>query len=139
VARPTQAECEAIFKLALRGRSVAEGLLDDLAQRAAEELFRERHILLELTYPGVRTSEYLRLSDLVSGAMVHGIVQRAAAVAIKRDRENGCASRLCDDDIDEAVRVTLRQQASVNHEAVIREKSKSFGKLPEKVRQVIDG
>lgn len=137
VARPDRQATVDIFKLALRGRRVED--TDASARAATEALFSDRNILLELSYPGVMTSEYLRLRDLVSGAMITGIVQRAAARAIKRDREGGTLTPIGSDDFNHAIKLTLRQQASVNHDAVIREKSQSFGKLPERVRKVIDG
>lgn len=135
VARPNEEAACAIFELAFRGRKVASAL----AAKTAAYLFDPRHRLFELTYPGIPTPEYIRLKDLVSGAMIEGIVQKAATTAIKRDRESGKVSSLTASDLEGAVDLTIKQQARLNHEAVITQLSETIGRRPEKVRKLIDG
>lgn len=135
VARPDQKSADAIFRLALRGR---RGDPDKLAPFGVEALYADTLRLFELSYKGVAMPEYIRLRDLASGAMIEGIVQKAARLAIKRDRESGKLSNITEADLTASVQLTARQQARLNHNDVIAEISAPFGRSPEKVRKLID-
>ena len=80
VGRPSEADCETIFGLHLRGRPAPAGL----ASLAAAELFSQRHVLGML--PGEKGAgpKRVTLSSVVSGAMVKGIVERATQRALRR-------------------------------------------------------
>lgn len=136
VRRPDEKAAEALFRHAFRSRRCDA---ESLAKVASEELFDARHKLLELTYKGVNLPEIVSLRALASGAMIEGIVQKAAASAIQRDRESGTLSEIEIGDVVKATTATLRQQARLNHDALIADISAPYGRLPEKVRKLIDG
>lgn len=85
---------------------------EDLVDTLIDQLYEKDHLLYEHPEEGV-----VDLSDRVSGAMIAGIVDKAVASALRRDRRTGrtTASGVMQGDIVGAVRKTYRENQNVNH------------------------
>jgi proteasome-associated ATPase len=78
IALPSKEACVDIFAKCLRGRPAPA----KLAAQAAEELFAPRHVL-GMVGDG-KTRQRITLADMVSGAMVAGVVEMATQRALRR-------------------------------------------------------
>lgn len=115
VKRPSQDDARAILALNLR-RCVLQQSLDEIAARAAESLYSDRHIVHTFLLPD-GTAMNFPLNRLVSGAVVAGIVRQAIAVAMRRDiaarvREPSGVSHA---DMDEAIASACEAEKKMNH------------------------
>lgn len=128
VERPTPAAAEAIVGKALDEVPVAvcaddlpEALVRaGLAHQAAESVFASEQIVAQLaTDAGPR---FIRLSDIVNGAMLVGIVEQAKGNAFRRDlAAGGRPTGLTREDIDQAVLSVVAQNRGLNHTGVLQE------------------
>ena len=114
VRRPRQAEAEEIFARYLKGRPLS-GEVAELAAAAAADLFNDKHALFMVR---TKTGKDRRFAvrELVSGALVAGLVERATQIAIRRDRAGG-ASGLSIEDLEAAVRETREENRALDHAA----------------------
>lgn len=115
VTRPNQDDACAILALNLRN-CVLQQSLEEIATRAAESLYSDRHIIHTFPLPD-GTAMNFPLNRLVSGAVVAGIVRQAIAVAMRRDiaarvRE---PSGVCHADMDEAIASACEAEKKMNH------------------------
>jgi proteasome-associated ATPase len=115
VRRPTKAEAIDITAKHLRGKPLAKDLaIPKAAELAAEELFSQKHVLYMLrTRKGL--GERFTLGDLVSGAMMAGLVDRAVGLAMRREKDTGEEGGIQVDDILGAVRRIHEEQQSLEH------------------------
>jgi SpoVK/Ycf46/Vps4 family AAA+-type ATPase len=118
VSRPREGDAQKIFalylgKVPLHGLAKNEGV-KDAAFAATAALFDDEH-----TVPTKLNGKSIDLpvQALVSGAMIEGIVQRAATFALHRDldKKNTKATGVTIDDIHAAIRQTCRENANVDH------------------------
>jgi proteasome-associated ATPase len=99
VGRPTHHDAKEIFAKLLKS--------DGLAEIATEQLWKSDLVL----------HEGVALRDLVSGAMVAGVVDRATSLAMAREIEGGEVGVL-EEDVRRAVAQTYREMMGVRHETL---------------------
>jgi hypothetical protein len=92
----------------------------ELALAVADTVFAPEQIIAQLaTDQGPR---FIRLSDIVNGAMLVGIVEQAKGNAFRRDlAAGGTPSGLTRLDLDQAVLSVVSQNRGLNHVGVIQE------------------
>lgn len=115
VTRPTREDAATIFGIHLKARPLAgEGHVE----RAVEELFSDGRIVRDL---GDRI--FVRLRDMVSGAMIAGVVEQATTAAIRRDMagRGKKASGLTVEDLVFAIDRAQRGVRDTNHGEVVKE------------------
>ncbi|MCX4196794.1 AAA family ATPase [Methylobacterium organophilum] len=91
-----------------------------LADEAARSVFASEQIVAQLaTDQGPR---FIRLSDIVNGAMLVGIVEQAKGNAFRRDlAAGGAPTGLTREDLDQAVLSVVAQNRGLNHAGAIQE------------------
>lgn len=101
VPRPTRSTATRLLELALRGRPVQS---DDLVERGIAAMWSPSLALYDLQFSSGER-ERVSFADAISGAMIVGLVQRAASVAMARDRSAGVKvpSGICYDDLGAAI------------------------------------
>jgi len=114
VGRPGLRESVDILKIHLL-RSKTHDKVDDLAGAAAGELFSESHALYKLSLKGKGIHTFY-MRNLISGALLAGVVDQATSIAIQRDLKTGKASGLRVDDMKEAVVQIVRSNRGLNHD-----------------------
>ena len=123
VKRPKRDAAQAILELYL-GRKPLQEPLRDLATRLADEIFSGRHVILkasgsrETIEGGHETKEFtFTLERILSGAMLDGIVERAAERAMRRDVESCSqeASGISFGDLEEAVNDVATTERPMTH------------------------
>lgn len=116
VKRPDEAAARIILTRAMRNAPMHSTTRSDLLKLSHEhlidvgvrELFdTQRHLM---TVKSTKGKDYLRLSDVVSGAMVVGLVERAKALAFHRDIEHGTMTGITVDDMYAAVEQVMNEQ-----------------------------
>lgn len=119
VARPDRAAGEDILALYLGKTLVSGGTVAELAALGADLVYGE----LELAQAKIAGQVLvLRLRDIVSGALLASIVERAAAIAIKRDLAGGSGpSGVGPDDMRQAVTQVYTQNKHVHHDDAFEE------------------
>lgn len=136
VTRPGKNTAESIFRLYLQGRPIwDQQTAEQLAKDAVALLFAETLVIQSLTMAVVLNGEIstqrevqLLLGDLVSGALIEGLVDLATEYAIKREREGGVPG-IMPTDIDRACGVKAREMGTHHyHEDMI---AKAKAMLPE--------
>lgn len=116
VGRPTQKDAVDIFRLYLAKVPLAAGQeLEQLAADIAHDLYTiERH-LYELQLDNGTTVGF-GLAQLVSGALIEGVVEKATALAIRRElSDKKAAQGVTMDDLTRAVESVYRQNLDLNH------------------------
>jgi proteasome-associated ATPase len=112
IARPDESAAAETFRVHLRGKPSAV----DPAWCAAE-LYAQHRILYQLTYKSDRSGSVV-LGDLMSGAAIATLVDRACEVAIARDvasRRRVNASGLTQADVTAAIDQMEREYRTANH------------------------
>lgn len=114
VGRPTQADATAIFKLYLAKVPLIDKL-DELAAAVAHDLYTVERNLYELKLDNGENVGF-GLAQLVSGALIEGVVEKATALAIRRelggDKKNKGVTM---DDLIRAVNSVYQQNLDLNH------------------------
>src|SRR5690606_30739621 len=114
VGRPTQPDTEAIFKLYLSKVPCADPL-DELAASITHDLFTVERNLYELQLENGQNTHF-GLPQLVSGALIEGVVEKATALAIRRELSKaGGPEGLTMHDLTQAVEAVYRQNIDINH------------------------
>lgn len=111
VTRPNQNEAVNIFKLYLKNQPLHELSVDDMAQLAAQYIFSE----------DLKLSANLTLANLVNGAMIAGMVDKASTLALRREISKTGHSGIGSDDMMEATLSIYEQNRHLNHSEEIRE------------------
>lgn len=107
IPRPDRGDAVEILNIHLRGLPLAKKETSEgLAEAAAEEIFDSGH----------RVGRRL-MSDLVSGAMLAGVIQHAKSFARGRDLEKGSKSGLGKDDIRAALLRIRTENQDISHAA----------------------
>lgn len=116
VGRPTQKDAVDIFRLYL-AKVPLDGELDTLAADIAHDLYTiERH-LYELKLDNNSVVGF-GLTELVSGALIEGVVEKATALAIRRELAAGgkkAGKGVTMADLSAAVESVYRQNLDLNH------------------------
>jgi proteasome ATPase len=123
VLRPKQPAAQAIVELYLQRKPLQEPLRE-LAQRMVEEIFSGRHVIAKFTgrretlEGGHEDKEFtFTIERILSGAMLAGMVERAAERAMRRDME-ACsqeASGISFGDLEEAINDTAKSENPTAH------------------------
>lgn len=121
VRRPNEREAEAIFAQHLRGRPTAKRHSEaSLAAEAARGLFLDLHALYMVrTKSG--SDRRFALRELVNGAMIAGIVERATQRAIRREIAGDAPRGIAPDDIVASVEATVEENRGLEHAAELAE------------------
>jgi proteasome-associated ATPase len=120
VRRPTQSEAEHVFKLYLKDLPFAKDVtLEALASAGAAALFDDKYRLYVLRTKSGKDA-VLTLKDLASGAEIAGLADDVAQRALRRERDGGKGSGIALDDMIAAVRESVLEQASLNHDAELK-------------------
>ncbi len=122
IERPTVKAAAGILQRALQDVPKAPEVLStgELALNVAVAVFAPEQIVAQLaTDAGPR---FIRLSDIVNGAMLVGIVEQAKGNAFRRDlAAGGAPTGLNREDLDQAVLSVVAQNRGLNHTGVIQE------------------
>ena len=130
VGRPSLSGAKDIFSIYFgKAPCVEKGL----ASYAADLLYDESKGLFEITFEG-GSRDVLRLSDVVSGAMIAGVVEKAKSVAMERDMASGKMTGITKDDVDEVVKLVFDEHRHVNHDDDIAHFCE--GKQPASMRRI---
>jgi ATP-dependent 26S proteasome regulatory subunit len=132
VGRPTKTATADIFRLEMRNRPCES--VEALVELAAERIFSDDLAIYELQFDG-HPRELVCFRDLLNGAVVAGVVRRAAALAIRRDRDSGACSGIRPDDITHAIEASFEELTGVHHIESISEKIERLGRIPVAVRK----
>lgn len=121
VTRPNRESALAIFMRNLAKCPAAEGTTTEaLARAAVVALFDKSRALYDVERRSGKT-QHITLADIVSGAMVAGIVDRATSLAMARDIATGSDIGLLEDDLRDAVARVFSEALDVNHDDEILE------------------
>lgn len=122
ITRPNKQATKEILKIYLESSNLSIDS-DRLVESAIDDIFDENKTLYHIkTKQG---DKILRYSDIISGATLYSIVDRAITIAINRDIEKNTESHLLsslnvsginDDDIKRAIQESYKQQLHLNHE-----------------------
>jgi proteasome-associated ATPase len=121
VKRPVAKDALNIFNIHLAKRPIFHEEEYNIAEMATESAFDERRVIYNITANGQKAT--FRLSNLISGAMIEGMVQEATSIAIKRHIEandtNPRRSKklgICAEDVLAAVDTIFEQNLYLNHD-----------------------
>jgi len=125
VTRPTRPDAEAILLRALQNVPCAPQTSTGTLARAAAEAVWAPHPLLAV-HTGEAT-EYLHLRDVVSGAMMVGLVERLKAAAFARDLAAGTRTGVAPADVSPVVATVAAEQRGVSQQYALEEWAKARG------------
>ena len=116
VRRPSIQDAAQILSIHLC-KSKLKDDVTDLAGRAATDLFSERHVLYRVSFTGKGTHEF-HIRNLVSGAMLAGVVDVAVSLAIQRDIATKVTkpSGLIKQDMQAAILQVVGANKGLNHD-----------------------
>lgn len=124
VARPSAVDAVKIFSLYLDGTKTANNMpVMEMSAEASARLYGDGHVIFADPAQGVT----LRLRDIVSGAMINGIVNKAVDLALTRDIKVGKATGVTVDDLYSAVDDAVRQNRHLNHTETLMEMADLHG------------
>lgn len=136
VKRPDRKSARAIASKRLQGRPCARGGEEARADDVVGELFDDKRVLYMIRCKGGDDRRFT-LSEVVSGAMVVGAVERATQIAIRRATTGGTIG-LTGHDVREAVDAIVLEQKSIDHTAAIGEYARPFQERVVKVERAGD-
>ena len=126
VERPSKEAACVIVASNLRAAPLSGTDVDGLAQAIADAVFSPACRLATLRHAGGTTP--LTLGDIVNGAMIAGLVERAKGIAFRRDLATGGApSGITTADAYEAVMAVLKSNEGLAHADAIREIGERHG------------
>jgi proteasome-associated ATPase len=120
VGPPTKETAPEIFNIHMRDVPLGKGVSKEQLITAANEAFYSEKYPLYL----IETSngrKVFSLADLASGAMIAGLVERATAVAVRRNTDPKNIEGLRQDDFDVALLAMQKEQYGMNHFDELRE------------------
>lgn len=128
VLRPEQQAAGDILKIHLRNRPLSGADVNTITDHSVSYLYSDKFPLYELTYnkhnPQQKT---MSLKDLVNGAMLAGIAEKAAGFAMQRDIEaamNGTSTEaegISISNIFKAIEMVYEENLHTNHDLAIQE------------------
>jgi proteasome ATPase len=144
IARPGKAESREILLKHLRGRPLAMSEAE-AADALVERVFDERHVVAVLVRAQItiggpdqgieKSDEHFTLGHMASGALLAGVVERAASLAIEREFAGGEANIL-ERDLSAAVAESCESLRDVNHDDDVADFIEGREKEFEKIRRV---
>jgi proteasome-associated ATPase len=126
VPRPNKETCTDILGLNLENVPINEkgSGPKSLAKLTLNEVCKESHSLYKVR---TESEEHMfGLKDLITGAMLKGIVQKGITEAIRRDRSSGTLSGIKKADMRAAVRITFEQNKNLDHTDNLRDFQESL-------------
>lgn len=135
VTRPDKASAAKIFETHLRTVPRAcEESVKTLAEMASEEMFSDKHRLYEIST--VKGTATMTLRDIVSGAMIAGVVDKATSAAMHRDMASKKRNiGILQEDLFQAVGASLAQAKDLNHEEDVSIFASSLAAPPLQIRR----
>jgi len=138
VAPPTRENAPGIWAIHMRDVPVAKDSSgDQLIQSANDMLFSEQYPLYVIETAS--TKKTFCLGQLVSGALIAGIVERASAIAIDRNNDAAAIEGLRLDDFTAALSYMHKEQYGMNHFDELREFIDNNKLEPTSIEQCHDG
>lgn len=134
VGAPTKDDAREILTMCLERRQV-EQPPSELADLTVREVWADRQPLYMLRSKSGKDRR-LGVSQFVSGALLVGIVARAAAKAVRREVEQGEPSHLTAGDLEEAVAETTEELRAIDHTAAVSRCAREMGQDLERVEPV---
>jgi len=124
--RPTAETAPFYLGLFLKKVPLADGVkVDDLVSLATQEVFDEKYKLYEiLARDGQKI--YLTLGQIINGAMLANVVERASTYAMRRDEASGTRTGVKTEDIIMAIQHVFQQNFDINHNEAITELAHNF-------------
>jgi proteasome-associated ATPase len=132
VGRPSRKSTLDILRLAMRGRPCAE--LSEIDDQAVDLMHSDTLALYRLSFEA-SADELICYRDMLSGASIAGVVSRAAAYAIHRDRHSGEVGGVTLSDLEHAIRDSFREMSGMNHFEIITDKIEQLGRVPNAIRK----
>lgn len=135
VTRPDQKGAEEIFELYLKSRPIDKSLTTQfLAQKSAELLFDPSFKIYDLLFKSEKVATPFTLGNLVNGAMISGMVDKASTFALRREIKSGTKMKgLQVEDLVAAAKMLLTENFHVNHDVEIQEHCELVGKSVDKI------
>lgn len=124
VTRPTREAAADIFRLVLRDKPIASEM-DVLVRTGVSELFAPGRVLYAIERRGRKFSNFT-LGEVVNGAMVAGIVDRATSIALLRDITDKTSKGIARADIVKAVDNAFAQSRDLGYQEEIAEFVREF-------------
>ncbi|MDQ0510943.1 AAA family ATPase [Ancylobacter amanitiformis] len=127
VERPTRDAAHAIIMKAMAGVPLADGSAEEMARHACDRFFSDENVLAlagraSVTKKGADADfRPFLLANVVSGAMLVGLVERAKGIAFRRDIAAGSISGISAADITVAVEEILADARGSDHRLAIAE------------------
>lgn len=128
VLRPNEKAAKDILRIHIKNRPVSVGTdLETLIDHSISYLYGEKFSLYEVTYNRNNPNKKIMfLKDLVNGAMIAGIAERSASIAMNRDIENALNGVKENDGISvsnvyEAIDTIYKENIPTNHDLAIQE------------------
>jgi proteasome-associated ATPase len=138
VAPPTKENAPSIWTIHMRDIPVAKGSsTEQLIQTTNDALFGEQYPLYIIASEGSKKT--FGLGQLVSGALIAGIVERASAIAIDRNNDPANMDGLSQDDFSAALSAMQKEQFGMNHFDELREFIDNNKLEPTSIEQCHDG
>jgi proteasome-associated ATPase len=125
VGRPTREDAREILGMLLLRRRT-EGPPDALAQAAVHRIWASPKAIYMLRSKSGKDRR-VGLGEMVSGAILAGVVSRAAAMAIRREVETGQEQSLTEGDVCAAVDETALEMRHVDNNEVLAEVAREMG------------
>lgn len=111
VTRPTRKEAPDILAKHLKDRPLAGMTLEEAAEKAADELFAAKHVLVMVR---AERTERFTLGHVASGALCAGLVERATALAMRREKETCERGGIAAGDLTQAAEQLCAEQKLVD-------------------------
>ena len=133
VSRPGREQAQEIFRLHLRERPSRK----DLSEAGTNALFNGDLALYRLIVKGSDTAYDFTLGDLASGALIAGLVEKAATLAIRREIASGSRTTMTEDDMASAVKLSYQENLDLDHSEAITMAAQEKGLQVAKVVRVV--
>lgn len=114
ITRPDKDSARDIFRLNFKNVPLTGMSLDEAVDVASGEFYSPELKFYEIKRRGGESVAF-GLPQIVNGAMIAGVVDKATSYALSRDIKAGSRSGLEPEDIRLAVRQTFEQKADLNH------------------------
>jgi len=114
VERPTEANARFLLERGFKAVPLAKAETPAaLAELGTAQIFDPLRRLATMRTP--KGTDFLTLGSIVSGAMIVGLVERAKAIAFRRDRSTGKPSGIGAGDVRTAVDEVFRENGALDH------------------------
>lgn len=136
VTAPTAEAAEQIVINGFKRMPFGEGLTkEEAGALAIAELYNDDHVLFEIFFEGGSAYD-MPIKEAVNGAMVAGIAEYAAQLAMRRDMNSGAAPQgITRHDVIEAVERIVNQARDLDHSVIVENFLGEKAKKPYEVRK----